>query len=472
MKFLLTTLPTNDLGLMTRSLPIARELTARGHAVAFSNPAPAPSKLIAEGHFTNIPPKHPLHDLVVIDRTIGELFRMLRTRPWRRSDMSPLTYLRSVASAIPIRFPPTSADIWDADHAGAMMGMLNEGFIRANVDAYTSVIKAFNPDAVVDFWNPFAAIAARRLGKKLATVIQADAHPSSQGFLWWRPKPRGTPSPIATVNRVIESYGISPLNKLADLNVGDITLCVGTPELDPIPESTGVEYIGAVLWEVDNASLPHWIEAFPTDRPVIWVYSGNPKYGSRDTTLDSIVVLEACLTALVGVDAAIVLTTGHHELPNKLSPLPPNFYHAKYVPGLSMARRADLLIHHGGYGSCQTSLWMGKPSVIIPTFSERLSNAKRLERAGAAILVEPTIVRGWKKVRPDELRRAVVAALSDPCYRHNARLVGKSLASFGGAKRAADHIEALGKQAPRPSNNLCDSGRADVGHNSCLSQRT
>lgn len=375
MKLLLTTLPTNDLGLMTRSLPIARELAARGHEIAFSNPARAPSMLIAEAHFANIQPKHPLHDLIAIDRTIGGLFRMLPTRPWRRHGMGPLAYLRCVACAIPTRFPPTSADIWDADHAGAVMGMLNEGFVRANVEAYGSVIKTFDPDVVVDFWNPFAAIAARWLGKKLATVIQADAHPSSHGFLWWRPKPQGTPSPVAIVNRVIADYGMRLLDKLADLNVGDVTLCVGTPQLDPIPESTGVEYIGAVLWEADDASLPDWIEALPTDRPVIWVYSGNPRYGS-----------------------------------------------------------------------CQTSLWAGKPSVIIPTFSERLSNAKRLERVGAAILVEPTIDRGRKRVAPEELRRAVVTALADPRYRQNARATGESLASLGGAKRAADHVEALGQQ--------------------------
>lgn len=217
-------------------------------------------------------------------------------------------------------------------------------------------------------------------------------------------------------------------------------------QLDPIPESRGVEYIGAVLWEADDASLPDWIEALPADRPVIWVYSGNPRYGSADTTLDSIVVLEACLGALGGVDASIVLTTGHHEFPQELSPLPANFCHAKYVPGLRMARKADLLIHHGGYGSCQTSLWAGKPSVIIPTFSERLSNAKRLERVGAAILVEPTIDRGRKRVAPEELRRAVVTALADPRYRQNARATGESLASLGGAKRAADHVEALGQQ--------------------------
>jgi UDP:flavonoid glycosyltransferase YjiC (YdhE family) len=73
-------------------------------------------------------------------------------------------------------------------------------------------------------------------------------------------------------------------------------------------------------------------------------------------------------------------------------------------------------------------------------------NAKRLERVGAAILVEPTIDRGRKRVAPEELRRAVVTALADPCYRQNARATGESLASLGGAKHAADRVEALGQQ--------------------------
>jgi hypothetical protein len=99
-KLLLTTLPTNDLGLMTRSLPIARELAARGHEVAFSNPARAPSRLIAEAHFANILPNHPLHDLIAIDRTIGGLFRILPTRPWRRHGMG----LSPIFGALPQRF--------------------------------------------------------------------------------------------------------------------------------------------------------------------------------------------------------------------------------------------------------------------------------------------------------------------------------------------------------------------------------
>ena len=45
-KFLFTTLPSNDLGLLTRSLPIAQELTKLGHKIVFSSPAKAPDSLI------------------------------------------------------------------------------------------------------------------------------------------------------------------------------------------------------------------------------------------------------------------------------------------------------------------------------------------------------------------------------------------------------------------------------------------
>ena len=47
-KFLFTALISNDLGLPTRTIPIAMELARRGHEVAFCNPEEAPKKLIAE----------------------------------------------------------------------------------------------------------------------------------------------------------------------------------------------------------------------------------------------------------------------------------------------------------------------------------------------------------------------------------------------------------------------------------------
>ena len=58
--FLFTTLPSNELGLLARSLPIAHDRAQRGHQVLLSSPAPAPGKVIAEAGFENLLPRYPL----------------------------------------------------------------------------------------------------------------------------------------------------------------------------------------------------------------------------------------------------------------------------------------------------------------------------------------------------------------------------------------------------------------------------
>ena len=65
-RFLITMLPANDLGLPTRMVPIARALADRGHEVAVFNPAPAPSRLIAEAGLTNLPMPVPAFDLTMV----------------------------------------------------------------------------------------------------------------------------------------------------------------------------------------------------------------------------------------------------------------------------------------------------------------------------------------------------------------------------------------------------------------------
>jgi UDP:flavonoid glycosyltransferase YjiC (YdhE family) len=108
-----------------------------------------------------------------------------------------------------------------------------------------------------------------------------------------------------------------------------------------------------------------------------------------------------------------------------------------------MAERSDLLIHHGGYGSCQTGLYTGTPAVIIPTFSERESNARRIANVGAGDFVLPsTDVSGRiKQVQAAEVRAKVKHVLSDSSYTKNARRVSEKIRSYGGASEAARLIE-------------------------------
>ncbi|MGC9335362.1 MAG: glycosyltransferase [Anaerolineae bacterium] len=436
-RLLFTTLMTDDLGLLTRSLPIARELRDRGHRVAFCNPARTPSKLISAAGFENVLPKWPLSHIMAGDMSSGSVYRLLRSRHLKRD----VSILGSVLAHM-MRF--STAEFWTLDHFVSVFGMWNKDFVRAEVDTLMQLISEYNPDAVVDFWNVSACIAARANHKPLITVIQADMHPQNRGFVWWKEHPVDLPTAVPAINAVLAELQLTPISKTEELFLGDITLVLGVPETDPLPETADVTYVGPVLWQNPGDKLPDWIAELSTEKPVIWLYPGNPQYvrGTR-MSADSAVVTQACIEALRDADLQVVLSTGHHALPKNALPLPSNFRHASFVPGLAMAERADLLIHHGGYGSCQTGLYTGTPALIIPTYSERESNARRVAAVGAGDFVLPSTDASGKKkqVQAAEVRDKVNRILSDSSFRENARRIGERLRSYGGAVHAAKLIE-------------------------------
>ena len=440
-RFLFTTLPSNDLGLLTRSLPIARVLSERGHQVHFSSHATAPSKLIADAGFDNIKPRYPIYEVASGNKSFRGILRLMRDERIRREYGGAFAFLFKLLGSIPLRFAKPETEIWSLDHMMAVTGLMNANFMRANCEAFKGVMEQLRPDAVVDFWNPFACIAARALGIPLITVIQADAHPESGGFVWWKQRPKHVPTAVPAVNRVRRGYGLAAVESVEELNIGDLTLIVGSRETDPLPEGAEGTYIGSLLWQKETEE-PAWFQELPDDRPVIWAYPGNPRYSGPGAAWSSEVVLKACIEALAGDDFHIVLSLGHQSLPEEYWQLPHNFRLVKYVPGLSMARRCDLMLHHGGYGSCQTGLVTGTPAVIVPTFSERESNARRIAGLGAGELVLPSVDDGGRKsIDAAQLRAAVEHVLGDPSYKLQAQRYGEVLRQTGDHLKAARLIE-------------------------------
>jgi len=249
---------------------------------------------------------------------------------------------------------------------------------------------------------------------------------------------------------VARENGAAPVERCVDLLAGDLSLIVGTPETDPLPASARVTYIGPILWRSADEALPEWLCSLGTDRPVIWVYSGNPRYFRVPTRLDSVVVIRATVAALALAPVNVVLTTGYQALPLEFSALPPNFYHAAYLPGLAMAQRSDLMIHHGGHSSVMTELFVGTPAVIIPTTRERESNARRVASLGAGeVLVPGESDDGEKQLDAALLARTVRRVLDDPSYRRAAHRIASSMREYGGVQAAADHITHFAGTGPR-----------------------
>lgn len=432
-RFLFTTLPTNDFGLLTRSLPIAHELKLRGHKVTFCHPAKGPQILIAEAGFENLLPDDPLYYFIADWSPEGILRLLRRGRPLRT--------LRIAASYLNGLIRSGTPEFWNIDD---FIQVIDANFTRANVGSLAAMIESSQADAVVDFFNPYACIAARLLEKPLITVIQSHQHPQSPGFIWWKDSPPDLRSTAPFFNDILAQYGLPAIKSTGDLFVGNLTLVVGMPELDPLPDTAQVTYIGPVLWQNPKSCIPEWLATVKRDRPVVWIYPGRLRYaGKLRTWGDSEIVLQASIEALAQENVQVVLTTGHQDLPRSFLPLPPNFRFEPFVPGLAMAEQSDLMIHHGGYGSCQTGLYAGTPEVIIPTMSERESNARRVVAQGAGEIVMPSSDPSGKRKKVDsaDLAAKVHKVLSTPSYKENAKRINARLKEYGGSPMAARLIE-------------------------------
>jgi MGT family glycosyltransferase len=328
---------------------------------------------------------------------------------------------------------------------------LDEEATRGETAVYVDLIRDYHPDVVVDSFGLLTCLAARVLAVPLVTVLQGNIHPASDGFLWWKKdRPAGLPSAAAVINKVAAEYGIEPVQRCADLMAGNLSLILGTPETDPLPASANVQYVGPIVWQREKARLPEWVDALSRHQPLIWVYSGNPRYANAPTPIDSIVVIRAAIEALGDMPVHVVLTTGYQALPEEVGALPANFTHAAYLPGLAMAERCDLMVHHGGHGSVMTGLQAGTPAVIVPTITERESNARRLVALGAGEIVMPvTRADGEKAIDAAEFGATVNRVLKDVAYRHSAKRVSESMRQYAGAKAAADRIEQFAEGISR-----------------------
>jgi UDP:flavonoid glycosyltransferase YjiC (YdhE family) len=415
-KLLFTMLPVNTLGLPMLLVPIGRALADRGHDVAMFNPAPAPAKLIDDAGLRN-----------------------LRRMPWR-------------AKPPPGFDPAQISSAWDAEQEFATL-YGDEHYTRAVTALYVDLIRRWAPDVVVDSYGPLACLAARILKVPLASVLHGNNHPASNGYLWWKGRrPDGLPSAAPVINKVAAEHGLPPVPRVVDLLAGDFCLIVGSPQTDPLPATARVTYVGPILWQQGNAVLPDWVNALSREQPLIWVYPGDPRNSSTPGPIDSIVVSRAAIAALGDTPMQVVLTSGYQEVPKELGPLPSNFHHAAYLPGPAMAERCDLMIHHGGHNSVITGLSAGTPAVIIPTTTERESNARRLVQLGAGEIVMPVDgAQGEKDIDVAEFGAKVNRVLSDPDYLRSAQRIAESMRKFGGAREAADLIERFAGTNTRTS---------------------
>jgi zeaxanthin glucosyltransferase len=128
--------------------------------------------------------------------------------------------------------------------------------------------------------------------------------------------------------------------------------------------------------------------------------------------------------------------------PPELVPDPPgNVLVVPSVPMLALLPRVDAVVSHGGMNTVSEALAHGLPLVIAPIRHDQPVVASQVAQAGAGIRVP------FSRVRPDQLREALVTVLDDPSYRRAAERIRDSFTAAGGAPAAAARLERLAQVA-------------------------
>jgi MGT family glycosyltransferase len=246
--------------------------------------------------------------------------------------------------------------------------------------------------------------------------------------------------PLASMPKVLSWVR----EQLADLQrrAGVDTLAAGDPRFSPrlvlaftSEALTGpVTHLGDRVQFVGPSIAPRpATDDFPwqwLDRPgpavLVTLGTVNADAGAR--------FLRECVQAVADrpdLNAVVVDPTGD------TGPLPPNLLVRPRVPQLDLLPRMAAVVCHAGHNTVCESLYHGVPLVMAPIRDDQPVIAQQVVDAGAGIRLR------FGRATASHVGAAVDALLSDRGYVMNARRIGASFRTAGGAEAAATHLDRL-----------------------------
>ena len=203
-----------------------------------------------------------------------------------------------------------------------------------------------------------------------------------------------------------------------------------------------VEFVGPHLPPAPAATqLPDWWDAMLADeRPVVLVTQGT-------IATDPDELLRPTLEALRDEPVQVVAVTGGPD-PALLRPAPANARVQRYVPFAALMPHVDAYVTNGGYGGLHFALSHGVPILSVGATEDKPELAARVSWSGVGIGMRA------QRARPDKVRAAVRRLLGEPAFRARAGELAAELGSYGGPGRSADLLEGLVYEASAGSGSV------------------
>ncbi|KZX22167.1 glycosyltransferase [Rathayibacter tanaceti] len=145
----------------------------------------------------------------------------------------------------------------------------------------------------------------------------------------------------------------------------------------------------AVREEPLDAEVEEWLAS--SDGPLVYVSFGS-FLSVRDDVLARVVAALADVE-LDGRPVRVALASGATEH-SALGDVPAGWLVRGFLPQVTLLRRADLAISHGGNNSVTEAMTAGVPLVVLPFSTDQFAGAAALEDAGLAAVLDPNAMTG------------------------------------------------------------------------------
>ena len=344
-------------------------------------------------------------------------FKGSNVRSWGITSISSARFLAALAAGKPV---------YDA------------ATLRRYVEDDLRVLRAVRPDVVIGDFRLSLSISARLAGVPYVGLINAYWSPyvrqryqvPAMGLSRVLPiaiadrlfkliRPLAFALHSAPLNEARRAYRLPPLGY--DLRRvytdADHVLYADIPEMFPATNLPSTHcYLGPVTWSPPT-ELPHWWDALPAGRPIVYVTLGSSGQGA---------LLPRVLQALAPLPVSVIAATAGNVA---MGATPANAHVADYLPGIEAARRSSLVICNGGSPTSQQALSACVPVLGIAGNLDQYLNMRGVVASGAGALLRSD------RLSEDALRRSAVDLLEQPGVKASARKVGEQFVRYDAGAR-------------------------------------
>ncbi|MGR3178352.1 MAG: glycosyltransferase, partial [Candidatus Anammoxibacter sp.] len=329
-----------------------------------------------------------------------------------------------------------------------------------SIDSTRSVVKQFRPDVIVcDFFTHAGAQMAEVFKIPWATTCTvpglipggANVPPHTP---WGLPLSNNTF--VKSMYHVVRFFqgcffrlfdrGFNSIR--STLGLAPIKGCVIYNSISPYlilsPTCEGFEYkrsdwppqmylTGPAPWgkEIDQVNSFDWINSLPSNKPIIYVTLGTVQ------SLAHLDFYKSVIDAFKSEPYQVIMSIGQALSMSEFDYIPDNFRLEPYIPHSKILPKATAVIHHGGQGIVQDSVFHGLPSLVVPISNDQYEMARRCLVAGVSVRIP------YPKINPKRLRIAMRKVLNDTEILENTKKLQAIFRNTNSGATGATLIEKL-----------------------------